>query len=38
MGWHRVRQPGDTACGSGGDCGLPQRRPGPVDHYGAHLP
>nr|WP_318783783.1 hypothetical protein [Escherichia coli] len=31
-------QDGDTACGSGGDCRLPQRRSGPADHYGAHLP
>ncbi|MED8923270.1 hypothetical protein RCM24_25015, partial [Escherichia coli] len=31
-------QPGDTACGSGGDCGLPQRRSGPADYYGAYLP
>ncbi len=41
--WHRRGQApdsvtGDTACGSGGDCGLPQRRSGPADHYGAHLP
>ncbi len=38
VGRHRFWQPGDTACGSGGDSGLPQRRSGPADHYGAHLP
>ncbi|MDR7958683.1 type VI secretion system tip protein VgrG, partial [Salmonella enterica subsp. enterica serovar Gatineau] len=32
------RQPGDTARGAGSDSGLPQRRPGPAHHHGAHLP
>ncbi len=42
--WHRRGQapalatPGDTACGSGSHCGLPQRRSGPADYYGAYLP
>ncbi len=41
--WHRrgqapVLATGDTTCGSGSHCGLPQRRSGPADHYGAHLP
>ncbi|MCE3613153.1 hypothetical protein NY756_13325 [Escherichia coli] len=38
MSRHRFWPPGDTACGSGGDCGLPQRRSGPADYYGAYLP
>ena len=29
---------GDTACGSGGDSGLPERGPGPADNHGADVP